>query len=261
MKQNAERLYVAAEKQRIKMNDKHYIDYNGKRIYYTLTRTKRKTIGIIIDRNGEVKIHAPYRASNSQISEVVRKKADWIERKVNEVKAKNSLSISRQFVSGEKILYLGEEYTLKIAEKPSGNPEVLVRDGVAAVYILPGLSGEDRKQAVKEALIKWYRQRFSEIVSKRVEKYSIRLKAAPCRVVIKDQKTIWGSCSKKGNINLNWKLVIAPVEIIDYVIVHELCHLKVMNHSKEFWNLVASVLPNCRESRKWLKANGYRLAL
>jgi predicted metal-dependent hydrolase len=243
------------------MKDKHYINYNGKKIYYTLTRTKRKTIGIIIDRNGEVKIHAPYRASNSQICEVVRKKADWIERKVNEIKARNSKLICRQFVSGEKILYLGREYTLEILEKDSGKPEVLVREDTVSVCISPGLPGEDRKQAVKEALTKWYRQRFSEIVNERVEKYSLQLKAAPCKVAIKDQKTMWGSCSKKGNINLNWKLVMAPVEIIDYVIVHELCHLKVMNHSKEFWNLVASTLPNFHESKNWLKVNGNRLAI
>ena len=192
---------------------------------------------------------------------MVRKKADWIQRKANEIKAKNSKLICRQFVSGEKILYLGEEYTLEIAEKHPGKPEVLVYEDTVTVYISQGLPDEDRKQVVKEALIKWYRKHFSEIVNERVEKYSLQLKAVPCRVVIKDQKTMWGSCSKKGNINLNWKLVMAPVKIIDYVVVHELCHLKFMNHSKEFWNLVASVLPNCHESRKWLKANGYKLTL
>lgn len=243
------------------MKDKHYIDICGNRIYYTLLKTKRKTIGIIVDRNGEVKVHAPFRASGKQIYEVVRKKADWIERKVNEIKARNSKFICRQFVNGEKILYLGKEYILEIAEKDSGRSEVLVHEDAVIVHIFPGLSGEIRKQVIKEALIKWYRQHFSKIVKERLGYYSSQLKAVPCKVVIKNQKTMWGSCSKKGNINLNWKLVMAPVEIVDYVIVHELCHLKVMNHSKEFWNLVASVLPNCDEYRKWLKANGYRLAL
>jgi len=243
------------------MKDKHYIENYGNRIYYTLLKTKRKTIGIIIDRNGEVKVHAPFRASNKQIYEVVRKKADWIEKKVNEIKARNSNSVCRQFVNGEKILYLGKEYTLEIVEKDSGKPEVLVREDAVTVYISRGLPNEDRKQAIKEALIKWYRQNFSGIVKERLEFYSLQLKAAPCKVVIKNQKTMWGSCSKKGNINLSWKLIMAPIEIIDYVIVHELCHLIVMNHSKDFWNHVVSVLPNCHESRKWLKANGHRLAI
>jgi len=243
------------------MKDKHYIDYYGRRIYYALTRTKRKTIGIIIDRNGEVRVHAPFRASKKQIYEVVRKRADWIERKVNEIKARNSKLICRQFVSGEKILYLGREYTLEIAKKHSGRANVIIYEGAVIVYISPGLPDEDRKQAVKEALMKWYRQHFSEIVKERLKVYSLQLKAAPCKVVIKNQKTMWGSCSQKGNINLNWKLVMAPVEIIDYVIVHELCHLKVMNHSKDFWNLVASTLPNFHESKNWLKINGNRLAI
>lgn len=243
------------------MKDKHYINYNGKKIYYTLARTKRKTIGIIIDRNGEVKIHAPYRASNSQICEVVRKKADWIERKVIEIKARNSKLICRQFVGGEKILYLGKEYILQIVEKDSGRSDVIIHEGTVTVYISPGLSDESRKETIKEALIKWYKRHFSEIVKERLENYSLQLKAAPIKVVIKNQKTMWGSCSQKGNINLNWRLVMAPVEIIDYVIVHELCHLKVMNHSKEFWNLVASTLPNFHESKNWLKINGNRLAI
>lgn len=243
------------------MKDKHYIDNCGNRIYYTLLKTKRKTIGIIIDRNGEVRVHAPFHASKKQIYEVVRKKADWIERKVNEIKARNSKLICRQFVSGEKILYLGKEYILQVVEKDSGRSDVIVQEGTVIVYISSRLSDESRKQTIKEALIKWYKQHFSEIVKERLENYSLQLKAAPIKVVIKNQKTMWGSCSKKGNINLNWKLVMAPVEIIDYVIVHELCHLKVMNHSKDFWNLVASVLPNCEKSRKWLKANGYMLAI
>jgi hypothetical protein len=84
---------------------------------------------------------------------------------------------------------------------------------------------------------------------------------APCKVVIKDQKTRWGSCSKKGNINLNWRLIMAPLHVIDYVVVHELCHLKVMNHSKDFWNLVESIQPNNHERRRWLKVNGNRLGI
>ena len=242
------------------MKDKHYIDNCGNRIYYTLLKTKRKTIGIIIDRNGEVRVHAPFHASKKQIYEVVRKKADWIERKVNEIKARNSKLICRQFVGGEKILYLGKEYILQIVEKDSGRSDVIIHEGTVTVYISPGLSDESRKETIKEALIKWYEQHFSEIVKERLKNYSLQLEAAPCKVVIKTRKRC-GELQQKGNINLNWKLVMAPVEIIDYVIVHELCHLKVMNHSKDFWNLVASVLPNCEKSRKWLKANGYMLAI
>lgn len=243
------------------MKDKYYIENGDERIYYTLRRTKRKTIGIIVDRNGDVKVHAPFCVSEKQVCEVVRKKADWIIKKVNEVKERNSNLVCRQFVSGEKFLYLGKEYTLAIVEKDLSKSEVFIQGDTLAVYIPWGLYAESMRQAIEAALIKWYRQRFAEIAKERIDKYSLQLKVAPCKVMIKNQKTRWGSCSKKRNVNLNWRLIMAPVDIIDYVIVHELCHLKVMNHSKHFWNLVASVLPNCHESRKWLKVNGNRLGI
>ena len=243
------------------MKVKYYIENYGNRIYYTLHKTKRKTIGIIVDKNGEVKVHAPFCVSEKQVCEAVKKKADWIIKKVNEVTERNLNVECRQFVSGEKFLYLGKEYTLEIVEKDSGQVEVLMQEDTMAVYISQRMSEESRKQAIKEALVKWYRQRFAEVVKDRIKKYSLQLKVAPCKVVIKDQKTRWGSCSKKGNINLNWRLIMAPIDIIDYVVVHELCHLKVMNHSKDFWNLVESILPNYHESRKWLKVNGNRLGI
>ena len=243
------------------MKVKYYIENYGNRIYYTLHKTKRKTIGIIVDKNGEVKVHAPFCASEKQVCEAVKKKADWIIKKVNEVTERNLNVECRQFVSGEKFLYLGKEYTLEIVEKDLSKSEVLILEDTMAVYISKGLYAESRKQAIKEALIKWYRQRFSEIVSQRMEKYSLQVKATPCKVVVKDQKTLWGSCSQRGNINLNWRLVMAPLPVIDYVIVHELCHLKVMNHSKSYWNLVESIIPDYRKMRGWLKKNGNRLTI
>jgi len=244
------------------MKDKEYfVETSNNKITYTVVKTKRKTIGIIVDKNGEVKVHAPFCVTEKQICKIVQKKADWIIKKVYEVIERNSNLVYRQFVSGEKFLYLGKEYTLEIVEKDLSKPEVLILEDTMAVYISKGLYAESRKQTIKEALVKWYRQRFAEIVKNRIEKYSLQLKVAPCKVVIKDQKTRWGSCSKKGNINLNWRLIMAPIDIIDYVVVHELCHLKVMNHSKDFWNLVESILPNYHESRKWLNVNGNRLGI
>ncbi len=242
-------------------NKKRFIEIKDNKIPYTLVRTRRRTIGITIDINGEVKVSAPLRVSERQIKEILHKKADWIARKLNEVTEKNSNITCRQFVSGESLPYLGKEYVLEIEEKDLPRARVSLDGGVLYVSIAPGLSSESRKQEIQEALIKWYRQRFSEVVKERIEKYSSRVNAAPNRVVIKDQKTIWGSCSKKGNINLNWKLVMAPPDIIDYVIVHELCHLKFMNHSKDFWGLVQSVIPDYNERRKWLRENGHMLGI
>jgi len=242
-------------------NKEYFVETSNNEITYTVVKTKRKTIGITIDMNGEVKVSAPFRISEKQICEVVQKKADWIVKKVNEVRERNANTVCREFVSGEKFPYLGKEYTLKIVEKDLSKAEVLVQENAIAVYISQGLSGESRKQAIKEALVKWYRMSFAEIVNERIKKYSLQLNLAPCKVIIKDQKTRWGSCSKKGNINLNWRLIMATIDIVDYVVVHELCHLRIMNHSKDFWNLVESILPNYTEGREWLKVNGNRLGI
>jgi len=241
--------------------EKHFIEYKNTRIFYTLTKSKRKTIGIKIDKNGEVKVSAPLRLGKKQIEEVIREKSDWIISKLNIVREMNSNIVPREFVSGEKLLYLGKEYTLKIVDRDLARSEVFLQNDTISVYISASLTEEARKQKIKETLIKWYRQCFSEVVNDRIEKYSLKLNATPCNVAIKDQRTRWGSCSVKGNINLNWRLVMAPIDIIDYVVVHELCHLKIMNHSKDFWLLVESVLPCYKEKRKWLKTYGYKLAI
>ncbi len=242
-------------------NEKYFIKYKDAKIFYSLNRSKRRTIGIKIDKNGDVKVSAPLRLGKKQIEEVIQKKAEWIIKKVNEVRKMYSDVVPREFVSGEKLLYLGKEYTLKVVDRDLIKSEVCFEDDTISVYISRSLSGELRKQKIKETLIKCYRQRFLELVNDRIEKYSLLLNVVPFKVFIKDQKTRWGSCSIKGNINLNWRLVMAPLDIIDYVVVHELCHLKVMNHSKDFWALVESVLPDFKELRKWLKVNGYKLAI
>ncbi|HOJ09741.1 MAG TPA: SprT family zinc-dependent metalloprotease [Clostridiales bacterium] len=242
-------------------NNKYFFEIDNNKITYITVKSKRKTIGITVDRNGEVKISAPLNISEKGIGEVVRKKAGWIIQKVNEARKRNSNLVSKEFIDGEKFLYLGENYSLKVVERNFNKPEAIMQDDIIEVHILQGLSGESRKQVIKETLINWYKQRFAKVAKERIEKYSLQLKTTPCKVVIKNQKTRWGSCSTKGNINLNWRLVMAPIGIIDYVVVHEMCHLRVMNHSKDFWNLVESVLPNYTESREWLKVNGSRLSI
>lgn len=243
------------------MKNKYYIEINNEKISYSIKKTKRKTIAITVDMSGDVKVTAPLRVSERYIKELVQKKSEWIINKINEVIEKNSNIVCRQFVDGENILYLGKEYALKIIEKNDCKSVVLKTEDFIQVYIPVGLTEEDRKQVVKGELIKWYKQCFADITKKRIEKYSLQLKVFPCKVVIKNQKTLWGSCSKNGNINLNWRLVMAPMNIIDYVIVHELCHLKFMNHSKDFWNLVKSILADYQKQRDWLKVNGNRLVL
>ena len=136
-------------------NDKYFIEINNGKINYSIVKTKRKTIGITVDRNGKVKVSAPLYVSEKEIREVVQEKTDWIAKKVNEVRKRNLNTVHKEFVSGEEFLYLGEKYTLKIAELDLAKPEVLIQADTIVVYIFKGLTGESRKQVVK-ILIKWY---------------------------------------------------------------------------------------------------------
>jgi len=244
-------------------NKRYTIEANGERIEYTLVKSKRKTIGITIYEDGRVRISVPFSASEKYIQEELQSKADWIIKKVREIRSKNSAAIQRRLIDGEKILYLGREYELKIEEKIYNCGEVVLNENTMtiAVSLTPLFPEEIKHHFIKGALKKWYAQRFCEIAQNRIHKFSSQIGVKVNKVSIKDQKTRWGSCSKKGNISLNWRLVMSPESVIDYVVVHELCHLKVMNHSKEFWDLVASILPDYIDRRKWLKANGETLRI
>lgn len=240
------------------MEDKKcFIEIQNSIIFYKLARTKRKTIGITIDMSGEVKVSAPLQMSEEQIEEVLEKKANWIIKKLSEIQVVNKNVVIKQFIDGEKFLYLGKDYELKVIEQNSNKVEVVIQEDKILIYLPQHLQEENKNQIIKEALLKWYRKCFSQIVDERIKEYSLQLKVTPCKVVIKSQKTRWGSCSSMGNINLNWRLVMAPIAIIDYIIVHELCHLKVMNHSKDFWYQVGLIMPDYKERREWLKENGY----
>lgn len=181
-------------------NDKYFIEINNGKINYSIVKTKRKTIGITVDRNGKVKVSAPLYVSEKEIREVVQEKTDWIAKKVNEVRKRNLNTVHKEFVSGEEFFYLGEKYTLKIAELDLAKPEVLMQADTIVVYIFKGLTGESRKQVVKETLIKWYRQCFTEVAEERIEKYSLHLNVSPRKVVVKDQKPDGGVAVKRETL-------------------------------------------------------------
>jgi predicted metal-dependent hydrolase len=111
------------------------------------------------------------------------------------------------------------------------------------------------------ALETWYRNQARGKINERIAYYQDKIGRAPGRVFIKDQKRRWGSCSARGNLNFNWRMVMAPEKVLDYVVVHELCHLIELNHSKAFWDALASILPDYKEQEEWLKNYGYRMKL
>lgn len=234
------------------------VDNNVINFKYKIVREKRKTISIRITDKGEVLITSPFNVSEETIKTILKKKEKWITNKVQLFANRLSNYKEKEFVNDEKFLYLGEELQLEFCVIHSKKVYTDIQEGKLKVYLS---NCEKNHQEIRDSIIDFYRKKATDILSERTKIYSELMKVRPKKITIKDQKTIWGSCSSKGNLNYNYRIIMAPMEIIDYIVVHELCHLVHMNHSKEYWNTVELVLPDYERRRQWLKDNGYLLKL
>ncbi|QGU00341.1 hypothetical protein SYNTR_1747 [Candidatus Syntrophocurvum alkaliphilum] len=233
------------------------INYGTKTIYFDVIYRKRKTMAITVEAPDKVTAIVPVGMKEETIKKKVMTKADWIVKKLYEFKNVKHIPLKKEFVNGESFMYMGRNYSLQIELDDSLQvPEVKLFRGK---FIISTPTKDE--EALKNAMEKWYREKAKEKINERVEYYQYKIGKKPAKVTVKEQKKRWGSCSSKGNINLNWKLIMAPSPVIDYIVVHEMAHLVHLNHSKEFWNLVESILPDYKERRKWLRNNGVRMGL
>ena len=213
---------------------------------YQIIRSKRKTLSLQINQDAELIIRAPQRLAEKDIQAFVVEKSHWIERKQQQVKSQ--LSEKYRFEEGEKFLYLGNNYPLTL----SRNKDPLSFNGEAFEL---GVDFNEAPTVFKE----WYKQKFREIALPRIDYFANQHNLIFNDVRLKAQKTLWGSCSSDNNLNFNYLLMMAPMSVIDYVIVHELSHTVHKNHSSDFWGLVESILPEYKSAKKWLKDNGHKL--
>lgn len=234
---------------------------------YKIIRRKRKTIGIKITHEGEVIITSPFNISEDSILNIVKKKEKWITNKL-QLFSQRKIYKDREFKSGEKLLYIGKELELEIDnlnENKSFNLDnynlnndlVKILDKKVIVYI--DVNKHNIEDVIRELIIRFYRMEAEKLLKKRTYYYSNIIGVSFNRITVKDQKTIWGSCSSRKNINYSYRLIMAPIDIIDYVVVHELCHLIHMDHSKAYWDKVESILPDYRDRKQWLKHYGNTL--
>ncbi len=156
------------------------------------------------------------------------------------------------YKNGITLPYLGQEYTLEVRIYRSYQKPGVMEEGKKLV-VLTAISDE---AVVEKAVREWYAARAKQVIEARVKRYCQELGEQVGAVRIKNVKSRWGSCSSKRNLNFNWRLVMAPMEVLDYVVVHELCHLREMNHSANFWALVGAVLPDYKARSEWLKTCG-----
>ncbi|MGB9696313.1 MAG: M48 family metallopeptidase [Ignavibacteria bacterium] len=213
--------------------------------------TRRKSIALHITENATLVIRAPYFTPQSIIKDVVGRHYKWIVKKRNEILKLKSYRPLAKFIDGEKYLYLGKYFELEIINTQSNK---LVFNG--KFFLSKSLLSRARKM-----FIQWYIDRAQEIIPKRLSELASENNFQYYKVRITRAEKRWGSCSSKGNLNFSWRLVMASPKVIDYVIIHELVHLEIKNHSKKFWTKVKSLMPEYKQQQQWLKTNQYEMLL
>ena len=213
-----------------------------------IIRSRRRTIALVIEGDGSLIVRAPLRASEKTIRELVAQKADWVARA--QAKMRQNRPPERRFVAGEALPLMGQAHPLKIVQTQRAS--LAFENGVF-------LLAQKAQPRAREAFQLWYKKMAAVLLPARLETLAAKHNLHPKKVRISSARTRWGSCSTSGTISLTWRLVMAPPEVIDYVIVHELAHIKVKNHSKDFWNLVADLMPDYKKHLGWLKKHGQSL--
>ena len=224
------------------------------------TRAKRMRLQIESDKPQLVLV-APRHALQFQISSFLKRQEAWIDKNWSKVAKKMAAKPKQNGEAGDTYFYFGEPLSLNLIPSLSWKPRTRVNGNQLEIALHKAISKVEGKKAIKKAVQEFYKQKASEVIHDRLEFFNEHYGFKFNRVTFRNQKTRWGSCSSKKNLNFNWRLIMAPIEIIDYVVVHELCHLKYLNHSAAFWKLVSETIADYKERKKWLKDNSYLLSL
>jgi predicted metal-dependent hydrolase len=221
---------------------------------YLLVRSKKrkKTISLHVNTDGSVVVSAPYRTPKGEIDKFFRDKKSWLLRKIRERETRLKEIKPKEYRTGEVFLFLGNPYPLIIIDT------IHASDSLAFSSYQFILTGAKVHQG-RALFVAWYTQRLKEYVGERVDYYSCILGLTPRGIRISNARRRWGSCSPDNRLSFSWRLIMAPGSVIDYVVVHELTHMRVKDHSIRFWNLVAKTIPDYKQQRFWLKEKGHLL--
>jgi len=233
--------------------DAEYIEGNGF-IAEVIRTNRRKTASIRVD-DRIVSVVVPEDLTGSRINQLLKDKHNWIKTKIRSQQSVQPAA-EKQFVSGEAFSYLGRNYRLKV-NRGKFKPVKLIQGRLVAT--LP--QGAGAPHMVRNALVRWYRAQAEPKLTEKTQRYAEIIGVEPTAVGIKTYKARWGSCNASGRIDYNWKLVMAPHAAVDYVVVHELCHLKHFNHSTDYWKQVERIMPEFREHQLWLKTHARQMVL
>jgi len=219
---------------------------SGEQIHYTLERRQRRTVGLKITQEGLV-VHAPKRIAQTILESLIAQKADWILKKLEARSANQQPPM--QWQHGDQLLLLGNNITL-VTKQDARSRAVEYTPG----FLQLAMPNHDEPSAVERKVLQWYKKQALTDFSRRLALFATKLGVPTPELFLSNARSRWGSCNSRKEIRLNWRLLQAPPHIINYVVCHELAHLKEMNHSAKFWAVVASIFPDYKTAEKELKA-------
>lgn len=216
--------------------------------YQIVRSQKRKKLTITVERDRSIVVHTPHGTSQEEVRRIVDSKRQWILAKLRHPQKYQDWSHppGKEVVNGESAPYLGRDYRIEITETASGEVEF------SNMFLVPVARQARRREVLRD----WYISRAKEKILTRVEQHARELGVRFTAAKIVDNRYRWGSCTVKDNVNFNWRLIKAPMFVIDYVIVHELAHLVETNHTSRFWSVVRAYSPTMEKAKAWLKEHG-----
>jgi predicted metal-dependent hydrolase len=235
-----------------------YLEIGNTKVEYDLQYTGReKTIELVIDLNKAFTVKAPKGMEKEEIIRNLHKKSKWIINNLDKMADVIRYETQKEFVSGEKFPIVGKRYTLKIKKLNSvKEPRLELKEGKIFAYLHTSIKEKEYSKIIKPLLTNFYKERAEKTIKSRIKKYSKYFKIKPKSIRISSLKNKWGSCSKNNQLSYNWRIILAKMTIIDYVIVHELSHMIHKDHSKEYWKEVKKIIPNYEKNKEWLRING-----
>ena len=218
-----------------------------------IVRTKRRKTASIQIRDGLVRAVVPDRISDFRVEALIKKRMPWIRKKLQD-ELKIIIPSTKEYVSGESLTYLGKNYRLKV-----------IANNKCSVKLIGGYievsTPKKSHNKIKDMLTQWYIDHAIERLKEKTDRYANIIGVSPSTVSVRDYKSKWGSCSSDGKISYNWRIIMSPHRIVDYIVIHELCHMLEHNHSKDFWQHVSNNCRDYKECRDWLKINGRVLTI
>lgn len=231
--------------------------YGTKYIEFEVVYRKRKTLEISVEPPNVIMVIAPNGTTEEVIIKKTKSRAKWIIEQLYSFKNMSYQKINREFVNGESFMYLGRNYSLQIiVDEKIKKPEVKLYH--SKFYVV---APSKDMETIEKAMEQWYRIKTKEKIEERIKYYQRFFNIAPTAIKVKEQKKRWGSCTSKNELLYNWRCVMAKSTALDYIIVHEMCHMYNKNHSKEFWELLNSVMPDYENRKNWLKNYGVKMDL